>query len=191
MDKKQIIVASSNKGKLEEIKSIFSNFNIVSYKDLGYTEEIQETGKTFEENALIKAKAIANHFNTFCIADDSGICIDYLDGFPGVKTARFLKGTDRERNLYILEKMKDVPKEKRKVTFRVAIAIANPKIGLTVSEDLVGYISTSIRGDNGFGFDEIFELEDGRTLAELSFEEKNQISNRKKALEAIKKYLNT
>ena len=191
MDKKQIIIASSNKGKLEEIQAIFSDFDIVSYKDLGYIEEIQEVGKSFEENALIKAKTIAKYFNTFCIADDSGICIDYLNGFPGVETARFLPGTDRDRNLYILEKMKDVPKAKRTVTFRVSIAIADPKIALTVSEDLVGYISTSIRGENGFGFDEIFELEDGRTLAELSFEEKNKISNRKKALEAIKKYLNT
>lgn len=190
MDKKQIIVATTNNGKLKEIQSIFSDFDIVSYKDLGYSQEIQETGKTFEENALIKAKAIAKHFNTFCIADDSGICIDYLNGFPGVKTARFLPGTDHERNLYILEKMKNVPKEKRKVTFRVSIAITDPKLVLTVSEDLVGYISTSPRGENGFGFDEIFELEDGRTLAELSFEEKNKISNRKKALEAIKKYLN-
>lgn len=190
MDKKQIIVATTNKGKLKEIQSIFSDFEIISYKDLGYTEEIQETGKTFEENALIKAKTIAKYFNTSCIADDSGICIDYLDKFPGVETARFLPGTDRERNLYILEKMKDVPREKRKVTFRVSIAIAKPNLALTVSEDLVGYISTSPRGDNGFGFDEIFELENGRTLAELSFEEKNRISNRKKALETIKKYLN-
>lgn len=191
MDKKQIIVATTNKGKLEEIQSIFSDFAIISAKDLGYSEEIKETGKTFEENALIKAKAIAKHFNRFCIADDSGICIDYLNGFPGVRTARFLPGTDHQRNLYILEKMKDVPKEKRTVTFRVSIAIANSKLALTVNEDLNGYISTSPRGKNGFGFDEIFELDNGRTLAELSFEEKNKISNRKKALEAIRNYLDS
>lgn len=189
MNKKQIVVATTNLGKLKEIQFIFPNFIITSFKDMAYYPEIVESGETFEENALIKAKTIAMHFHTLCIADDSGICIDAFNGFPGVRTARFLEGTDRDRNLAILEKMKGIPKEKRTVTFHTCIAIADPNLAISVEKTLQGYIASNPRGENGFGFDEIFELEDGRTLAELSLEEKNGISNRRKALEEIKKYI--
>ena len=189
MNQESIIVATTNIGKFKEIQAIFSEFHLLSLKELNYEKEIEEDGETFEENALKKARIISHDFNTLCLADDSGICIESLNGFPGVKTARFSPGTDHERNLVILEKMKHLPKEKRRVTFTVSIAMADPNLSIVINESLHGYVAESPRGNNGFGFDEIFELADGRTLAELSFEEKNQISCRRKALEKMKQYL--
>lgn len=120
-----------------------------------------------------------------CLADDSGIEIEYLNGFPGVETKRWKDGTDRQRNLCILGKLENVPKEKRKIKFVTAIAISNGTDTISVVASINGYVAESPRGDNGFGFDEIFELENGKTLAELSQEEKNEISARKKALEML------
>ena len=125
----------------------------------------------------------------FGIADDSGIEIEYLNGFPGVHTKRWMEGTDRQRNLAILDKLKGVPKEKRKITFITAIALTDGKDLITAEGKIDGYVSENIRGENGFGFDEIFELYDGRTLAELSSDEKNKISSRRKALEILKRKL--
>ena len=124
-----------------------------------------------------------------CIADDSGIEVEYLNGFPGVLTKRWFDGTDRERNEALIEKLKGVSKEKRKINFITAIAISNGKKSISVNGILEGYVEEYVRGDNGFGFDEMFELEDGRTLAELTDEEKNQISARKIAIEKIREKL--
>ena len=190
MEKEQIIIASNNKGKIKEAKEILNEYEIISIKEIGIDIDIKEDKETFEENAIKKAKEISKILNNkMCISDDSGITIKALNGFPGVKTKRWLDGTDRERNLGILEKMKGIEKEKREVKFITAIAIAKGEDIYVAKEEIKGYISTEIRGKNGFGFDEIFELEDGRTLAELTNEEKNQISSRKKALEKIKKHL--
>ena len=122
-----------------------------------------------------------------CMADDSGIEIEYLNGFPGVHTKRWLNGTDRERNLAILEKLKDVPKQERKINFITAIALSDGKKTISVEAIIQGYVAEEPRGENGFGFDEIFELENGKTLAELSNDEKNQISARKKSIRIIKR----
>ena len=124
-----------------------------------------------------------------CISDDSGIEIEYLNGFPGVFTKRWHCGTDRDRNLEIIKKLDGVKKENRKVKFITAIAVAKGDEVVTSVEELNGYIAKEVRGKNGFGFDEIFELENGKTLAELSQEEKNQISARKIALEKLKQKL--
>ena len=121
-----------------------------------------------------------------CIADDSGIEVEYLNGFPGVYTKRWHAGTDRERNLAIIEKLKDVPKEKRRIKFVTAIAISNGEKTMSTTATIEGYVAENVRGENGFGFDEIFELENGKTLAEISQEEKNEISARKKVLEELK-----
>ena len=121
-----------------------------------------------------------------CLADDSGIEIEYLDGFPGVYTKRWNKGTDRERNEAIIEKLKGVPHEKRKIKFTTAMALSDGKKTITAVAYICGFVAEYPRGKNGFGFDEIFELEDGRTLAEISSEEKNEISARKRAIEIIK-----
>ena len=156
----------------------------------GVSIDVEEDGNTFEENAIKKAETISKELNgKLCLADDTGIEIEYLDGFPGVKTKRWFKGTDRERNLAILEKLKGVPKEKRKISFVTAIALSNGDNTICEVGKINGFVSENIRGENGFGFDEIFELENGKTLAEISDEEKNKISARKIALEKIKSKL--
>ena len=186
---KEIIIASGNKGKIKEAQEILKQYKIIPMKELGVEVEVEEDSDTFEGNAKKKAETIAKAIGKMCIADDSGIEIDYLNGFPGVRTKRWFDGTDRERNLAIIEKLKGVQKENRKVKFVTAIAMSNGKNTVAKIETMQGYIAQSPKGENGFGFDEIFELENGKTLAELSDIEKNKISSRKKALEGIKKYL--
>ena len=149
--------------------------------------DVKEDQETFEKNAIKKAETVARILEgRKCIADDSGIEIEYLNGFPGVETKRWLDGTDRERNLEILKRLKDVPKEKRNIKFISAIAISDGKHTISAVSEINGKVTEEIRGENGFGFDEIFELSNGKTLAEISPEEKNEISARKKALELIK-----
>ena len=188
----KIIVASGNKGKIKEIKEIFGNeFDIISIKDIGIDIDVEEDGETFEENAIKKAEEIAKLLNNgeFVMADDSGIEVEALNGFPGVRTKRWFEGTDRERNLALISKLEEVSKNNRKIKFITAIAISNGEKTFCESGILEGNVSKSPRGENGFGFDEIFEIEGGKTLAELSDSEKNKISTRKIALEKIKKYI--
>ena len=183
---KEIIIASNNKGKIKEAQEILKDYKIIAMKEAGINIDVEEDKDTFEGNAIKKAETISkNAQGKPCIADDSGIEIEYSKGFPGVHTKRWLDGTDRERNEAILEKFKGVSKENRKVKFVTAIAISNGKKSDVVVENIDGYISENIRGENGFGFDEIFELENGKTLAELSNAEKNEISARRKALNKI------
>lgn len=185
--KEQLIIASENKGKIKETQEILKQYEIIPISQLGIEIEIKEDQETFEDNSIKKAETIAKKLNgKKCIADDSGIEIEYLNGFPGVKTKRWHSGTDRERNLAILEKLNGVPKEKRKIKFVTAIALSDGEKTISATGEIEGYVAENIRGDNGFGFDEIFELEDGRTLAELSDVEKNRISARRIALEKIK-----
>ena len=185
--KEEIVIASNNEGKIKEVQEILSDYKIISMKETGIEIEVNEDQKTFEKNAIKKAEIISNELDgKMCLADDSGIEIEYLNGFPGVYTKRWHDGTDRERNLAILEKLKDVPKEKRKIKFVTAIALAGVFNTIVAQGLIEGYVAENVRGENGFGFDEIFELEDGRTLAELSNEEKNKISARRIALENLK-----
>ena len=187
---KEIVIASSNKGKIEEAREILKEYKIISIKELGIDIDVVEDQNTFEGNAIKKAEAIAKILNgKLCIADDSGIEIEYLDGFPGVHTKRWHKGTDRERNLAIIDKLKGVPKEKRKIKFITAIALSDGKNTICEIGQIEGFVAEQVRGENGFGFDEIFELENGKTLAEISQEEKNEISARKIALENLRKKL--
>ena len=184
---KEIVIASGNKSKIKEAQEILKEYKIIPMQELGIEREVEEDQETFLKNAIKKSETIAKELDgKWCIADDSGIEIEYLNGFPGVYTKRWHEGTDRERNLAIIEKLKDVPKEKRKIKFITAIAISNIKDTVTAEAYIEGYVAKNVRGDNGFGFDEIFELENGKTLAELSQEEKNKISARKKALELLK-----
>lgn len=195
---KKLLISTTNDGKLKEIKEILEQntaFKIISLKDINCFIDIIEDGKTFEENAMKKAKQTYEITQIPCLADDSGILIEEYEGWPGIETARFLgkeKSTNeysRQRNEYILEKMKDLPKEKRKVKHITIIAYYDGKNEITTKGENSGYISTNPIGNNGFGFDEIFELEDGRTVAELRQVEKNKISSRKQALEKIKTIL--
>lgn len=192
----KILVASGNKEKVKEIQAILDKWDIITLNDIKNTVEVIENGKTFEENAKKKAKEIYEQTLIPCLADDSGICIKQYHGWPGVKTARFLgeeKASNqcaRQRNEFILAKMEGIEKAKRQVDYITVIAYYDGvefKIGTGI---LSGFIATKCRGENGFGFDEIFELEDGRTLAELEKAEKNVISSRKKALEEIKRQIN-
>lgn len=184
---KEIVIASNNKGKIKDITNILKEYKIIPMEELNIKVDVEEDQKTFEGNAIKKAETIAKLLNgKMCLADDSGIEIDYLDGFPGVFTKRWHEGTDRQRNLNIIEKLKDVSKEKRAITFTTAIAISNGKNTICETGVIKGFVTESVRGENGFGFDEIFELENGKTLAELSDDEKNQISARKMALNKLK-----
>ena len=185
--KEEIVIASNNSGKIKEVQEILDDYKIVSMKEIGVEIDVDEDQDTFEKNAIKKAETISNELKgKKCLADDSGIEIEYLDGFPGVYTKRWHKGTDRERNLAIIEKLKNVPKEKRKIKFVTAIALSNGNNTILALGIIDGYVAENVRGENGFGFDEIFELEDGRTLAELSEKEKNEISARRVALEKLK-----
>ena len=188
--KKDIVMASGNRGKIKEAQEILKEYKIIPMKELGINIDVEEDKETFIENATKKAEAIAKELNDkMCLADDSGIEIGYLDGFPGVHTKRWLNGTDRERNLAILDKLQGVPKDKRKIKFITAIALSDGNETISVEASIDGYVAETPRGENGFGFDEIFELEDGRTLAELTDAEKNEISARRKALEKLKEKL--
>lgn len=187
---KEMIIASSNKGKIREVQEILNEYKVIPLKEVGVNIDVEEDKETFEENAVKKATVISKELNgKICISDDSGIEIEYLNGFPGVFTKRWHCGTDRDRNLEIIKKLEGVKKENRKVKFITAIAVAEGEKVVTSVEVLNGYIAKEARGKNGFGFDEIFELENGKTLAELSDSEKNEISARKKALEGIKNKL--
>lgn len=186
----EIIIASGNKGKIKEAQEILKEFKIVSMKDIGIDIDVEEDQETFEGNAVKKAETIAKLLKgKKCIADDSGIEIESLNGFPGVYTKRWFDGTDRERNLKLIEKLKGFSKENRKIKFITAIALSDGKNTVCELGILEGYVAEEVRGENGFGFDEIFELENGKTLAELTEEEKNEISARKIALENIRKKL--
>ena len=183
---KEIVIASGNKGKIKEAQEILNEYKIISIEEIGVNIDVEEDQKTFEGNAIKKAETIANTIGgKLSLADDSGIEIEYLDGFPGVFTKRWHNGTDRQRNLALIEKLKGVPREKRKIVFTTAIALSDGEKTICETGKIEGYVTEEPRGENGFGFDEIFELENGKTLAEISSEEKNKISARKIALEKI------
>ena len=180
----KIVIATNNNGKLQELKNMLSEYKILSLKEVNCNIEVEEDKETFEENAKKKAYEISKYTNMPTIADDSGLCIDYFNGWPGVYTARFLgdNSTQEERNNYILEKMKNLNGDQRnaKVVCYLVYYFNDKYI---IGKGIIrGKIATKKRGSNGFGFDEIFELDNGKTLAELSNQEKNKVSARRLAL---------
>lgn len=188
---KKIVIATNNQGKMKEIKEILNEYELISLKEANCQIEVEENAETFERNSLKKAKEISKLVKMPCIADDSGLCIDAFNGWPGVHTARFLgeDSTPEQRNKAIIEKMKGLKGEERKARVKCVITYyENGKI-LVGKGEIEGKIAENPRGDNGFGFDPIFELENGKTYAELNKEEKNAISHRKQALENLKKQL--
>ena len=145
--KKQIIIASNNKGKIKEAQEILKDYEIISMSDAGINIDVEEDQDTFEGNAKKKAETIAKKLEgRMCLADDSGIEIEYLDGFPGVRTKRWFEGTDRERNEAIIEKLKGVPHEKRKIKFITALTLADCKKTNTVIGSMEGYVAECPRG---------------------------------------------
>ena len=193
--KKKLIFATGNEGKMKEIREILGDldYEILSMKEAGVDVDIVEDGTTFEENALIKAKAVAAHCNDIVLADDSGLEIDYLNKEPGVYSARYMgENTDYHiKNANLIQRLDGVPDEQRTARFVCAIAAAFPDGRVeTVRGTMEGRIGYEEKGANGFGYDPIFFLpEYGCTSAELSMEEKNKISHRGKALQAIKEEL--
>ena len=191
----KIIFATGNKNKMREIRDILSDLGmeILSMKEAGIDKEINEDGKTFEENALIKARAVAEDTDAVVLADDSGLEIDYLNKEPGIYSARYMgEDTPYEvKNANLLERLKGVEKEKRTARFVCAIAAVLPnKEVLTTRGTIEGYIGEKPVGKNGFGYDPIFYVEEyGCSTAELSMEQKNELSHRGKALRAVKEEL--
>ena len=183
-----MVFASNNKGKLKEIREILGD-DIKSLNDISLDIDVVEDADNFYGNASKKAKEIYEACGEAVIADDSGLCIDALDGFPGVMTARFLgeNSTKEERNNYLLDKMKNI--DDRTCHVICTLVYYDGEKEVRADGDLVGKISFERRGDNGFGFDEIVELEDGRTLAELTSEEKNTKSARYLAAVKLKSML--
>ena len=188
----EIIFATGNKDKMREIREIMADcdVHIVSMKEAGIRVDIVEDGTTFEENAKIKARAVAAHTDAIVLADDSGLEIDALNKEPGVYSARYM-GEDTSyhiKNASLIERLNGVPDEKRTARFVCAVAAAFPDGSVkTVRGTMEGRIGYEEKGENGFGYDPIFYLpEYGCTSAELSGEEKNKISHRGKALRAIK-----
>ncbi len=194
-DMKKIIFATGNAGKMREIREIMagSNVEVLSMKEAGIDVEVVEDGTTFEENAVIKAKAIAEYTDAIVMADDSGLEVDYLDKAPGVYSARFM-GEDTSydiKNQAIIDKLDGVPKEQRTARFVCAIAAVLPNgETLITRQTMEGYIGYKAEGENGFGYDPIFMLDEyGCSSAAISREEKNAISHRGKALRAMKELL--
>ncbi len=184
-----MIAATNNKGKLKEIKDIFNDYEIYSLKDKGIDIDVTEDSNTFFGNAKKKAMSIYNIAKESVIADDSGLCIDALNGFPGVMTHRFLgeDATDEERNTYLINEVSKCNSRNAKV---VCVIVYYDGNNIISSEGVIeGKISTERRGSNGFGFDEIFELPNGKTLAELTPSEKNKLSARFLALKDLRKKL--
>ena len=184
-----MIVATNNEGKLKEIKSILKDYDLYSLKEKNISIDVVEDKDTFLDNAKKKALEVyeATHENT--IADDSGLCINSLNGFPGVMTHSFLgeDASDRERNEYLI---KDVNKYKDRSASVICNIVYYDGNNFIVGEGKIdGFIAKECRGSNGFGFDEIFELSNGLTLAELLPNEKNKKSARALALTHLKEKL--
>ena len=191
----KIIFATGNKDKMKEIRMILSDLDveILSMKEAGISVDIEENGTTFEENALIKARAICKLAGEMVLADDSGLEIDYLNKEPGIYSARYM-GEDTSyhiKNKSLIDRLEGVPDEKRTARFVCAIAAVFPDgKELVVRGTVEGIIGYEEKGENGFGYDPIFYLpERGCTTAELPPEEKNSISHRGNALRLMKDLL--
>lgn len=192
---KEAIIATHNPGKVKEFKEILKpkGYDVKSLAEIGFTEEIEETGHTFEENAILKAEAVARAVNKMVIADDSGLSIDNLGGRPGVYSARYAgEQKDDQANIdKVLSELKGIEKEQRTARFRCALAVSIPgEETKTVEGHVEGYIAEEPRGEYGFGYDPIFIVKDkDKTMAELTSDEKNKISHRADALKKLSKLL--
>jgi len=190
----KIVFASNNAGKIREVAKILGecfapdSVQVLALSDIGFHEDIVEDGATFEENALIKARAVSK-LGYLTIADDSGLEVDALDGAPGIYSARYSgeHGNDPENNLLVLKNLTGVPDEKRTARFTCAIACVLPSgEEFTVRASCEGRILHEEEGSGGFGYDPLFYVEQyGKTLASVTAEEKNAISHRGKALRAF------
>ena len=190
-----LLLATTNEHKIAEFRTIFQDlpFTLLSLRDVGIDMEVEETGTTFAENAILKAQAYAQAAQMLALADDSGIEIDALGGAPGVYSARFAgrEASYEERFRIIFERLQDLPEAQRTARFRCAIALAEPSGYIRVVEGTIeGVVAERARGTHGFGYDPIFLVpEYGQTTAEMEPEEKNRISHRGRAAEAARRLL--
>jgi len=195
MQKTKIVFASNNSGKIREMNHIInknihhSEIELLGLKDVGFTEDIIENGATFEENAEIKARAVFDKTGMICFADDSGLCVDYLNGAPGIYSARYSGGNSDDNIKKLLEELKDIPPEKRTAHFYCAVyCIIDKNTSFCVSGKCGGIILNEKIGENGFGYDPVFYYPpENKTFAELSDDEKNKISHRALATEQFAK----
>jgi len=190
-----IFVASKNKNKIREISRILKEVPVEVrsvYEEINTANDIEETGMTFKENAVIKALAFSDKVEGYVLADDSGLCVDYLGGKPGVYSARYAGtgATDEDNNIKLLRELEGVSISRRTAKFVCVIALANKgKILGTFYGECKGFINIEPRGSNGFGYDPLFLLENGKTMAELTSDEKNSISHRASALRKLKRFM--
>ena len=195
MSKAKLLLATKNPAKEREYLLLLQgiDYEIVTLADVGIDQVVSETGKTLEENAALKAKAYASLSNLITLADDSGLEVDALGGEPGALSARFAGegASDKERIDYLLVKLSGVPGEERTARFVCVIAIASPEGDVKLCRGACGgIIAFEPKGENGFGYDPIFYLPElGRTMAELSVEEKNEISHRGQAARKARRIL--
>jgi len=216
---KQLFIATRNPGKIREIKEILSDipFELETLEDVNITEEIPEDGKSFEENAILKAKFVGEKTKVLTLAEDSGLEVDALGGRPGILSARYAKGSDLDRIHKLLKELKGVPKEKRTARYKAVVVLYITKnmsyprkrgsiplkdwipdqVGndnsariVTFEGESEGYITEKPIGTNGFGYDPIFNNFDlGKTNGEATLEEKNEVSHRARALAKCKEFL--
>lgn len=188
----KLILATNNAHKISEMSAILNGLDIeiLSAKDFSDFPEIEETGETLADNAILKARAIWKKYHLPAIADDTGLEVDYLDGAPGVYSARFAGPgcTYADNNRKLLSLLDGVPEPQRKARFRTVVAFADTNGEIRAVDGILkGSIATSPQGEHGFGYDPIFMVESlGKTLAELSADEKNRISHRGQAVRNVR-----
>ena len=187
----KIVAGTRNAGKVREIRQALADllFEVGGIPDEGLAD-VEETGVTFSENAILKARYYAQHTGEYCLADDSGLEVDALDGAPGVYSARYSGegATDAANNQKLLLALQDVPPEKRTARFRSVLALAGPDGSLLLADGTCeGVILAEPKGDGGFGYDPLFWMPDQqKTLAEMTVQQKNAISHRGNALKVLK-----
>jgi XTP/dITP diphosphohydrolase len=198
---RKLVIATRNRGKLREFRRLFDDlpYEVLSLGDVGIEAEVEETGSTFEENAILKARAYAVMSGELTLADDSGLEVDALDGAPGVKSARYSGQGDGANNRLLLRNLREVEGESRTARYRVVLALADPDAAggssaslatpatpITVEGVCEGVIANAVAGDRGFGYDPLFFVPSyGRTMAQLSADEKDSISHRGVAARAM------
>ena len=187
MEKMKLVVASGNKNKLREIAAIFSDMEVLSQKEAGFDVDVEETGTTFVENARLKAHAAAKALGCMALADDSGLCVDALNGAPGVYSARYCgyHGSDKENRDLLLKNMQGI--QDRSAHFTSAMVLAYPDGSEIVAEGhTYGKILQEETGEGGFGYDCLFESDDlKKSFGEATAEEKNAVSHRYRALQNL------
>lgn len=182
----KIVIASGNQGKINDFKAIFSDYEVVGIKEILPNFDVEETGVTFRENAILKSEAAAKALNLPVISDDSGLSVEALDGRPGVYSARYSgeHGNDQKNNEKLLNELSGV--ENRAAYFTCVLALTIPgEETRTYEGTLLGEILTEAHGEGGFGYDPLFKTLDGIYLGEINSEEKGKISHRGKALEKL------